>query len=326
MIGIICEREVVMDLVENILKDKNLRESLIELRKQFQEEMSLDKYSQLQDKLKKLLQHEDPKVRKNVAILLGYYKGNIPILLEAYHHEEIEYVKEAYLKGISQQNCYEYLYELKNIQQKLLKSEEVSAKHIQAQLKVLNPLILDHQPHKKKLIKLKHQPIDVILTTLPYYQFVVFEHVLPLLYKPISQGVLVRTDSLYDLQSIRVYKEMLIPVGAALLNPNIEDITEGLKRCYILNILERIYDENSFFYYRVVDELREKNSQLIKQVSQKIFELYPQKLLNSSHNYDIEIVLKEVKRGTVNIYLRLSHLSNPRFHYRKNVISNSIHP
>ena len=105
MIGIICEREVVMDLVENILKDKNLRESLIELRKQFQEEMSLDKYSQLQDKLKKLLQHEDPKVRKNVAILLGYYKGNIPILLEAYHHEEIEYVKEAYLKGISQQNC-----------------------------------------------------------------------------------------------------------------------------------------------------------------------------------------------------------------------------
>lgn len=182
MIGIICEREVVMDLVENILKDKNLRESLIELRKQFQEEMSLDKYSQLQDKLKKLLQHEDPKVRKNVAILLGYYKGNIPILLEAYHHEEIEYVKEAYLKGISQQNCYEYLYELKNIQQKLLKSEEVSAKHIQAQLKVLNPLILDHQPHKKKLIKLKHQPIDVILTTLPYYQFVVFEHVLPLLY------------------------------------------------------------------------------------------------------------------------------------------------
>ncbi len=326
MIGIICEREVVMDLVENILKDKNLRESLIELRKQFQEEMSLDKYSQLQDKLKKLLQHEDPKVRKNVAILLGYYKGNIPILLEAYHHEEIEYVKEAYLKGISQQNCHEYLYELKNIQQKLLKSEEVSAKHIQAQLKVLNPLILDHQPHKKKLIKLKHQPIDVILTTLPYYQFVVFEHVLPLLYKPISQGVLVRTDSLYDLQSIRVYKEMLIPVGAALLNPNIEDITEGLKRCYILNILERIYDENSFFYYRVVDELREKNSQLIKQVSQKIFELYPQKLLNSSHNYDIEIVLKEVKRGTVNIYLRLSHLSNPRFHYRKNVISNSIHP
>lgn len=318
--------KVVMNLTENILSDINLRKSLIELRKSFQEDASFELPSQLKDKLVCLLKYEDPKVRKNAAILLGYYQGTIPVLLEAYYHEETEYVKEAYLKGISQQNCHKYLYELKNIQQQLLNTDKVLSKHIQAQLKVLNPIILKYQPHKKKLIKLKHQPIDVILTTLPYYQFVVFEHVLSLLYKPISQGVLVRTDSLYDLQSIRVYKEMLFPIGASLLNPCIEDITEGLEKCYILSVLEKLYDENSFFYYHVVDELREKNPQLIKQVSQKIFELYPQKLLNSSHNYDIEIVLREVKKGTVNIYLRLSHLSNPRFNYRKNVISNSIHP
>lgn len=326
MIDIKLKGKFVMELVKNVLNENNLRESLIELKKVFRDDTSFSHNLQLRDKLIFLLEHEDPKVRKNAALLLGYYEDSLSVLIKAYCNEKTEYVKEAYLKGISQQDCHDFVYELKEIQQQLLNCNDVSAKHIQAQLKVLNPLILRSQPHKKKLIKLKHEPIDVILTTLPYYQFVVFEHVLSLRYKPVSQGVLVRTDSLYDLQSIRVYKEMLFPIGVSLLKQNIDDITNGLKQSHILEILEKLYDENSFFYYHVVDELREKKPQLIKQVSQKIFELFPQKLLNSSNNYDIEIVLKEVKKGTVNIYLRLSHLKNPRFNYRKNIIATSIHP
>lgn len=326
MIDIVLKGKLRMNLVKNVLNENNLRESLIELKRISKTDSSFCHNLELRDKFILLLNHDDPKVRKNVAFLLGYYQGSIPILLQGYAKEKTEYVKEAYLKGISQQNCHEYLSELKDIQQQLLTLENVSAKHIQSQLKILNPLILKSQSHKKKLIKLKHLPVDVILTTLPYYQFVVFEHVLSLRYKPVSQGVLVRTDSLYDLQSIRVYKEMLFPIGASLLEQNIYDISEGLKKSHILDILERLYDENSFFYYRIVDEMREKKPQLVKQVSQKIFEMYPQKLLNSSENYDIEIILKEVKKGTVSLYLKLSHLKNPRFNYRKNVIANSIHP
>lgn len=316
----------IMELVKSVLNENKLRESLIELRQVLKEDTSFIRNLQLRDKLIFLLENEDPKVRKNAALLLGYYEESIPILIKAYYNEKTEYVKDAYLKGISQQNYLDFISELKQIQKKLLDCDDVSSKHIQAQLRIINPLILKSQSHKKKLIKLKHEPIDVILTTLPYYQFVVFEHVLSLRYKPVSQGVLVRTDSLYDLQSIRVYKEMLLPVGVSLIKQNIDDITMGLKQSHILTILEKMYDENSFFYYRVVDELREKKPYLVKQVSQKVFELFPQKLLNSSKDYDIEIVLKEVKKGTVNIYLRLSHLENPRFHYRKYVIATSIHP
>lgn len=315
-----------MDFVNNIMHDENIRESLIEMKRFFNKSSSLNKDLQLKNKLITLLDHEDPKVRKNVAILLGYYEDCIPVLLKAYHVEKTEYVKEAYLKGISQQNCRDYMRELKAIQQHLLTLEDVSTKHIQAQLKILNPLILSLQPHKKKMIKLKHEPVDVILTTLPYYQFVVFEHVIPLRYKPVSQGVLVRTDSIYDLQTIRVYKDMLLPIGVSLIPQNIEDIEKGLQSSHMIEILDKLYDESSVFYYRVVDGLRVKNSQLIKRVSQKIFELFPQRLLNSSENNDIEIILKEVKKGTINIYLRLSHLDNPRFQYRKHVISTSIHP
>ena len=82
----------------------------------------------------------------------------------------------------------------------------------------------------------------------------------------------------------------------------------------------------SVIYYRVVDGMREKNTQLVKQVSQKIFELYPQRLLNVETDYDIQLTLKEVKKGTINIYIQLSHLDNPRFDYRKYVIPTSMNP
>ncbi|MDE6954136.1 MAG: methyltransferase domain-containing protein [Erysipelotrichales bacterium] len=315
-----------MDCVNHIMNNINVRESLISLKRIIENEPSLSLNIDLKEQLILLLDHEDPKVRKNTAIILGYFQNTAALLLKAYYKEKTEYVKEAYLKGMSLQNCRKYLTDLKKIQTSLMHQESVSSKHIQAQLKVLNPLILSTYQHKKKMIKLKHEPVDVILTTLPYYQFVAFEYVLANKYKPVSQGVLVRSDSLYDLQTIRVYKDMIIPLGLSYLEPKIEAIEEGLKRWHLIDILSKLYDEGDIFYYRVVDGMREKNSQLVKQVSQKIFELYPHQLLNSSENYDIEIILKEVRKGTVNLYLKLSHLKNPRFIYRKNVIATSMQP
>ena len=54
--------------------------------------------------------------------------------------------------------------------------------------------------------------------------------------------------------------------------------------------------------------------------------MYPEILLNTTENYDIEIILREIKRGKVNAYLRLTHLKNPRFNYRKEVIATSLQP
>lgn len=316
-----------MDFVSQILNDENIRQSLIELKKNFNQESSCYHNEELKDKLKILLNHEDPKVRKNAAFLLGYYEDCIPLLINAYFQEKTEYVKESYLKAFLNHDCHMYLKELKMIQKKLIATHDVSTKHIQAQLKIINPLILQYGYKKKKVVKLKHEPVDVILTTLPYYQFVIFEHVLSLRYKPLSQGVLVRTESLYDLQSIRVYKDMIFPIGLSHLPKDIHKIEIALPHSRILEVLNKLYDEkDDVFYYRVADELREKNPQLVKQISQKLFEIFPHRLLNSSEKYDIEFVLREVKKGTVSIYLKLTHLSNPRFLYRKKTIANSMQP
>lgn len=314
-----------MDFATNIKNNEQIRESLIGLKLQVQKEASIQNDTELKDKLIHLLNDEDPKVRKNSAVLLGHYPGTVDILLEAYKHEKTDYVKDAYLKGMSMQDCRLYFRDLQMIQSHLMNLEDTTPKHVQAQLKILNPLILKNQIHKKKIIKLKHTPVDVILTSLPYYQFVLFADVLHLRYKPVSQGVLVRTDSIYDLLPIRTYKDMLIPLqGASGLDMSLETIMNGFERCNIEDIFDRLYDDHSVFYFRVVDAMREKKPQLIKKISEKLFELYPQKLLNATENYDIEIVIKEVQRGKVNAYLRLIHLNNPRFQYRREASATSM--
>ena len=297
-----------MDFATNIKNNEQIRESLIGLKLQVQKEASIQNDTELKDKLIHLLNDEDPKVRKNSAVLLGHYPGTVDILLEAYKHEKTDYVKDAYLKGMSMQDCRLYFRDLQMIQSHLMNLEDTTPKHVQAQLKIL-----------------KHTPVDVILTSLPYYQFVLFADVLHLRYKPVSQGVLVRTDSIYDLLPIRTYKDMLIPLqGASGLDMSLETIMNGFERCNIEDIFDRLYDDHSVFYFRVVDAMREKKPQLIKKISEKLFELYPQKLLNATENYDIEIVIKEVQRGKVNAYLRLIHLNNPRFQYRREVSATSM--
>jgi len=316
-----------MDAINRIKKNQNLRESLIELKNSVQKGYTIHNDLELKEKLVETLNHEDPKIRKNSALLLGFYPDTIDILFNAYKQELTEYVKEAYLKGISMQNCQPYLQQLKNIQEDLIHYEDEHAKHIQAQLRILNPLLLKYHVHKKKIIKLKHEPVDVVLTSLPYYQFVLFEPILHLKYKPVAQGVLVRTESLYELLSIRTYKDMLIPLqGASSMKIEEKDVMAGLKRCHIIEILDNLYDDRLPFYFRVVDGLRQKNPTLIKRVSEQLFELYPQRLLNAKENYDIEIVLKEIKKGKVNAYLRLTHFKSSRFDYRKEVISTSMQP
>lgn len=313
-----------MDFINNIKSNEHVRESLIGLK---QCHASIKDDLELKKQLISLLSDFDPKVRKNSAVLLGQYDNTIDVLLDAYQKEDIEYVKEAYLKGISMQDCHMYLAQLKDIQKELTHFENQETKHIQSQLKILNPLILKNQIHKRKILKLKHEPVDVILTSLPYYQFVLFESVLHLRYKPVTQGVLVRSDSLYDLLKIRTYRDMLIPLAKASgMDIQAESIAKGLKESHLERILEKLYDDCSVFYFRVADELKEKNPILIKKISQKLFEMYPQYLLNTVENYDIEIVLKEIRKGKVNAYLRLTHLKSPRFRYRREVISNSMQP
>ena len=313
--------------IKMILEDIDLRQNLINLKNSMAPADKLE--GPIVDKLKACLSHEDPKVRKNAALLLGFTKDPemVAFLLKAYQQEEKDFVKDAYLKGISHYDCKAYIKELQIIQNSLMNSDLVDSKHIKAQLKVLNPLIRTYTYHKKKSIRLMHKEVDVILTTLPYYQYTLFEHVKHLRYKPVGQGVLVRTKAIYDLLSLRNYKEMIFPLsGCSGLEQDGILIGDHIANSNIMDILSRLYDAEGCFYYRLVDQMREKKSSVINDIVKVLIEKMPSSLQNVTSDYDIEILIRELRPGKVNAYLKLSSLENPRFQYRREIISNSMQP
>lgn len=322
---------MVEDFSIRIINDQDIRQSLIAFKNAISEESVEIKNDELYEKLVSLLKDEDPKIRKNAAIILGSFKKASvkDVLLTGYKNEKIDFVKEGYLKGLSKQNCKSIIKDLKAIQASLLADENSDQKHIQAQLKILNPLIRSYGSHKKKMIKLLHKPVDVILTTLPYYQFTLFEYLIDrkLKYKPVGQGVLVRTNSVYDLLDYRNYKDRIIPLkGCALMEKDGDIIAEKLIHSNLLDLLDNLFDNDGVFYYKITDTFREKDPKLLDTVLRAMLKAYPKKLLNATRNYEIEILLKELRPGKISAYLKLSILHNPRFDYRKEVISNSMQP
>ena len=319
---------MIEEISDKILRGQDVRASLIALKNTLSDDVEI-RDEGLYNKLVELLKDEDPKIRKNAAILLGSFKktGVKEILLDGYHHELIEFAKEGYLKGLAKQDCKSILGELKEIQEALVNDDQADKKHIQAQLKILNPLIRSYGSHKKKMVKLLHKDVDVILTTLPYYQFTLFEYVLHLKYKPVGQGVLVRTNSVYDLLPLRNYTDMIIPLkGCALMEKDGQVIASQLIQSNLLELLDNLFDNADKFYYKITDTFREKDPKLMDTVLKTMLKAYPNKLLNATRNYEIEILLKELRPGKISAYLKLSILQNPRFDYRKEVISNSMQP
>ena len=281
------------NVVKNILADTDLRQNLIKLKGSMTSTDTLE--GPIVEKLCDCLTHEDPKVRKNAALLLGYTKNPLmaSVLLDAYKNEEKDFVKDAYLKGMSHYDCKPYIKELQEIQNELMNSEVVDSKHIKAQLKVLNPMIRSYSYHKKKSIRLLHKEVDVILTTLPYYQYTLFEQVKHLRYKPVGQGVLVRTKAIYDLLGLRNYREMIFPLsGCSGLPQDGHLIGKRIASSNLVDVLHRLYDAEGCFYYRLVDQMREKKSAVINDIVKELIEEMPSHLQNVTSDYDIELLIR----------------------------------
>ena len=317
-------------VIENIKVNQQLRASLIEIKTNSQGNESYFQDYDFYLKLISYFDHDDPKVRKNSALIVGMFsfKDVVDVLLKGYDQEKTEYVKEAYLKGCLNHDCYHHIDTLEKIQESLMEVEEKEhQKHIQAQLKIVNELILGNKHHRKKLLRMQHDYVDVVLTTVPWYQFTLFEDLKGMLYKPVGQGVLVRTSSLMELKDLRNFDEILIPLsGCSAMNINVEEIITKIEKSSLKHILEVLYNTNDPFYFKVSDRLKNKNGKLMKDVAERLAILFPKLLLNSPHHSEIEIVLKELRENQVNAYLKIMDIENRRFSYRQDTTSFSKKP
>ncbi len=106
-------------LLEQIKKDRDVRQNLIEIRQNISDE-SLRRRFMYQlggdfSLLTELLGHEDPKVRRNAALILGMTDDEdvLPALFDVWEKEETLFVREDYLKAISGLDYREYIPRLK---------------------------------------------------------------------------------------------------------------------------------------------------------------------------------------------------------------------
>ena len=99
---------MINDYLKKIESDENVRQNLIEFRKEIKAEKGRNEWQRDRQRclslMLKLLKHEDAKVRKNSALILGEMgcQDALDALFYAYECEEKLFVKSAYLTAMSQ--------------------------------------------------------------------------------------------------------------------------------------------------------------------------------------------------------------------------------
>ena len=106
-------------MLEMVKKDRDVRQNLIQIRQNISDESLRRNFIYILGGdftiLTDLLEHEDPKVRRNAALILGQTEDEdvLPALLKAWEKEETLYIREDYLKAVSMLDYREYLPKLR---------------------------------------------------------------------------------------------------------------------------------------------------------------------------------------------------------------------
>lgn len=121
------------------------------------------------DELVKLLQAEDPKIRKNAALILGKMESEdlLPVLFDAYKAEKTLFVRADYLKAISEMDYRPLLCELEQ-RLETLRSYETCAeeeKHIAKERRILQQMVMKYRRTRRHRFTGYDVPSELILVT-----------------------------------------------------------------------------------------------------------------------------------------------------------------
>ncbi len=281
-----------------------------------------------------LLKHEDPKVRKNTAIIMGTL-GELKfleLLYDAYEKETQMFVKSSYLQALSNLEYESLLPKLQLRYEELLSIQitEENKKHLTEELRLVEQLIL-HDAEKMKHRFTGYDCVnELVLLCNRNHIHITSSQLGKAAKKEFTAGVMVKTNQLRDILLIRTYRELLFAVDGMKTVPN--DVVFAAKMIAdgtILKFLEERHQGEAAYRFRLEIKTKMDNDKkiaFIKRLSSEIEHLSERKLLNSVNHYEFELRLIENKEGKFNVLLRLFTLEDERFNYRKEVLPTSIHP
>lgn len=281
-----------------------------------------------------LLSAEDPKERKNAALVLGDLGAQEALkpLYEAYEKEEKKFVKSSYLSAIGKLDAGGLIEELKHIYRELgeCSPKEEDKKHVNTQLKELDRILAKYGERKKHTFTGYDRENVVILTTGKDFYDVTARQVVCGKTKPHPLGVLVATRDLKPLLSIRTYRELLFVVPHKReIGTDAKEAGEILADCGLLPLLLECHDSGAPFFFRI--EVRstmspDEKTAFVKKVAAVIEEKTDRQLINSATDYEVELRLIQTRSGRFFPCVKLQTIPMKRFAYRKMSIAASIHP
>ena len=342
-------------LILNIEKNENVRQSLSSLRSMIKDEEEKENlYSAMTEQPQLFLSAlslEDAKTRKNAALLIGdmgelLATSQIPSdkelcdtfvkeLYKAYETETTLFVKSSYLEALKEYNYTSLLPQLKETLNTLSSMElaEDNRKHVAEEIHVLTDMIVAKEGIKKHRFTGFHEENECIFLTNRLHKDLVEGQMAALTdtpFKPFPAGVRLVTRQLGDLLPIRTYQELLFLVpGMATLPADPIEAAAKVANSSLPEFLTKRHDKANPFYFRVEVKSKmplDKKSQFIHRFAAEIERVSNRQLINSATNYELELRLIANKTGSYNTLVKLFTIKDDRFSYRKEFQASSMKP
>lgn len=328
---------MITEIIKELEEQTNIRANLISMKEQLTSEDCRNQvlqWAKQTDFLRSFLEHEDPKVRKNAALILGALEDadSLDAIFTAYEKEDKLFVKSSYLVAMQKFDCKKYSDQLHERYEKLCKENwsEEESKHVMAEQKAMEKLIQKMDGVTRHKFIGWNEDSEVILTTNSGYREVTAERISSAEPTLIPAGVKVKGADIHELIQIRTYREMLFMTNASRHIPDDPDkLAEELLAGGILEQIEKLHEGDAPYYFRIEKKKKlatEKNGEFIRHLANCIEKKSGRKLINSIDNYEIEIRLNRNKNGTIFPCLKLYTIPMKRFSYRRRSIAASIHP
>ena len=334
---------MVQKIWNKILEKENVRQNLSKLREIVKEGNNKTLFKKLVQEndliIENLLESDDPKTRKNTALLIGDLQVSSMLmkLWRAYEREETLFVKSSYLVAMGKMDVTAFLKPLKAREQELsnLEVEESNQKHIREELQELRKMILSVEGIKKHRFTGWQKMSEIILLANRRHLETLFAEIKELPDVPtfdakmMNAGIRLKTPVLEPLMEVRTWQEMLFLIpGMKTCEKDSLKAAETIASSELLQFLEERHKGDFPFYFRVEMKLQdEKEKQkFVKKFVVALEEKTSGKLLNSTSDYEVELRLVENKDGRFNVMVKLYTLEDHRFDYRKEVVASSIRP
>ena len=336
-------------MLDRIRKDMDVRQNLIQIRQNISDESLRRNFMGLLEGdftlLTDLLQHEDPKVRKNAALILGMTQDEqvLGALMDAWEKEETLYVREDYLKAVSALDYRPYIPKMKERIASLeagLQLEDVpesgqreelwdNNKHLLAELSALRGMVSRYEKREKHHFSKMNPAPDLILQTNRLHADVTGRQVLQGTVNVMKGSVHVKGGDLEEILKIRTWTEILFPIpGARPFSGDEKAIAQWLRNLKAANYLKYLHQESDQpFRYRIELKSRtipaEKRGDFIRRIASRLDALEHGALQNTDSAYEAEIRLIERSDGAFVPMLKLYTIPDDRFSYRKETTAQS---